>query len=184
MSDKQVERNEKILRLYNEEGLATTEIAERFGMTRQRVHQIIKPRVVKAHYGIKKMKKLEAERRVIYDRIVAGELSLREAAYQIKRSPNQLRLYFRERGWLLPKYEAPLHGTRYRYQQGCKCDECKKAAVDYQKRYQDMTPTSHDYSGYTNYGCRCDICREAARVQNRKYQQTRKEKLLQAANTS
>lgn len=63
------------------------------------------------------------------------------------------------------------HGTRSRYTHGCRCDECRKANAEYQRRItrarRDKAERDADghvigkpYSGttYVNWMCRCDIC--------------------------
>jgi hypothetical protein len=57
---------------------------------------------------------------------------------------------------------AAKHGTRSRYNAGCRCDECrgaKRLAMGRQRR-SGVAPT-HGLSGYRNYGCRCATCTAA-----------------------
>lgn len=62
------------------------------------------------------------------------------------------------------------HGTRSRYNAGCRCDDCTKANAEYVTEWRHatgrtdparLTPPSHGISGYQRRGCRCDICRAA-----------------------
>lgn len=62
------------------------------------------------------------------------------------------------------------HGVIGRYQQGCRCDACKKAATAVSREWRARVrkdPDAADRAGharastYKNYACRCDPCREA-----------------------
>lgn len=66
------------------------------------------------------------------------------------------------------------HGTNARYAGGCRCDDCKKAHSDYQKRHRkDRLPDllanpNHPAHGTVNghkTGCRCDKCNQAMKMQ-------------------
>lgn len=58
------------------------------------------------------------------------------------------------------------HGTRSKYNTGCRCDECRRALREHMRSLQGKPAPSHGLSGYDNYGCRCDVCREAKRAKN------------------
>lgn len=61
------------------------------------------------------------------------------------------------------------HGTPGGYtNHGCRCDDCRAALRDYQRRRRKQrieSPTPDrvhgTVNGYGNYGCRCDRCRGA-----------------------
>ncbi len=60
------------------------------------------------------------------------------------------------------------HGTASRYNNGCRCDECRagRARVNYQwRRQRDPNNQPEDthgtLNGYVNWSCRCERCREA-----------------------
>jgi hypothetical protein len=83
------------------------------------------------------------------------------------------------------------HGTRNRYQKGCRCETCKRANADYKAglqaankaRTQAATEAYHASGGeggipslehgkastYLWLGCRCQQCKEAYREPNRRY---------------
>lgn len=55
------------------------------------------------------------------------------------------------------------HGTRKRYQKGCRCDACRAAEVEYTRRYRqarDTTAVDFPHGTHTGYacGCRCERC--------------------------
>lgn len=62
------------------------------------------------------------------------------------------------------------HGTRGRYQSGCRCDECREffntRQRDYRARIRGTLapddPRHGSTTGYGNYGCRCERCTQAA----------------------
>ena len=74
------------------------------------------------------------------------------------------------------------HGTRTGYQNGCRCDNCKRANSDYLKAYRlskGITKNTYDGRKYAHgtyysyqYGkCRCELCREAGRIHNENYRE-------------
>ena len=50
-----------------------------------------------------------------------------------------------------PSVSKAAHGTRTKYNAGCRCSDCRDANSAYQR----------GSSGYTNWGCRCDVCSSA-----------------------
>lgn len=73
------------------------------------------------------------------------------------------------------------HGTRSRFNLGCRCDPCRIADREYKRAWaaarKGKEPESweeyiarisegreHGASSYSKRGCRCDTCREANRV--------------------
>lgn len=72
------------------------------------------------------------------------------------------------------------HGTRSRYNQGCRCDGCRQANNDYTRRWSrarhgwkaqkyGKTPTHGTIYCYNN-GCRRPECRAAHAVRHREWQ--------------
>lgn len=62
------------------------------------------------------------------------------------------------------------HGTRSRYNHGCRCGECREANrvyVEARRRAAGMKPMvrspEHSVAGYAR-GCRCEVCKEATSV--------------------
>lgn len=63
------------------------------------------------------------------------------------------------------------HGTVYGYTgQGCRCDDCRSAATEYnarkraERQERGLPPGDKRHgtkNGYINYGCRCGECRVA-----------------------
>jgi len=68
------------------------------------------------------------------------------------------------------------HGTRSRYNAGCRCEKCRKALRRYMRSLQGKPPPNHGNSGYVNYGCRCDVCKAA----NSAYQRAQRLRKLAA----
>lgn len=73
---------------------------------------------------------------------------------------------------------APDHGRTYRYDRGCRCEECRTAhsercARELANRKErlavDSTIRPHgDTNTYRNWGCRCDLCTDAYTSATRK----------------
>lgn len=167
-------RDQKILDMYMD-GYSLTDVGKEFGLTRQRIHQIISPLSKERHHGGLRRQKYAAKISAAYERVLSHESTLSEEAERLGMKPNSLRLAFRVRGLRIPRRQAPLHGTRYRYSQGCRCDECRAAAVKYQRTFLGREPPIHGTaSAYSNYGCRCRDCRAAQSRKNREYRERRK----------
>ena len=68
---------------------------------------------------------------------------------------------------------AAAHGTRSKYNAGCRCDECTTANREAGRalRRRGGPPPSHGLSGYVNYSCRCEICTRANTEASYGYQQ-------------
>lgn len=152
-------------------GLTTQEIADQYGVSRQRVHQLIKPFGLAGHYG--KRKQDERVRRLTEAcaRIRTGESTSAEEAERLGyANAGTLRGAMFELGLRLrDEWKAAEHGTVLRYRQGCKCDECRRAhREDLYAVRQAHVITEHGLAtNYVNYGCRCAECREAVRIQRR-----------------
>lgn len=98
------------------------------------------------------------------------------------------------RVWLLPDVTAwrdaqppprqPAgHGTKTRYNAGCRCDNCKTANNEARRVHiANSTPLPADdprhgtANAYVNYNCRCGPCREAGSVNNRNRRKNRLER--------
>ena len=70
------------------------------------------------------------------------------------------------------------HGTRKRYDKGCRCDLCRQAVTEYMRNYRAKRSPSEEnfkhgsYFGYS-CGCRCELC-----VQHKhEYERRLKEKI-------
>jgi hypothetical protein len=61
------------------------------------------------------------------------------------------------------------HGTRYAYNRGCRCDDCRKASTEHgivfrSKSFLMEGDERHGTeNGYVNYSCRCDKCSDSHR---------------------
>ena len=175
---KRQKRNERIRKLYDE-GLSMEEVASRVGMTKAGVWRVFTEREwptrsVGDSLRIQRDKR-DQEIRAAFERVLAKKTDLHSEAKKLGITAETLRTNFRRRGLSLPKRVSPLHGTRYRYIMGCRCDECSYAAVEYQKRFWGREPPKHGTrNAYTNYGCRCKDCREAGSRINKQYYERRK----------
>jgi predicted transcriptional regulator len=70
--------------------------------------------------------------------------------------------------------KAAQHGTRSKYNTGCRCEPCAEAnrAAHWLYRNQPHEIPSHGNSGYVNHGCRCEVCKRA----NAAYQREQRER--------
>lgn len=131
-------------RLYVEEGWSYAEIGEKFGVSKQRVHQLLRP------LGLERTFDRTTEERTnkaidAHRRIVAGETTLEEAAAELgyaSKHSLRTRLYSLGLRVQLPR-ELPPHGTPARYWHGCHCEKCREARAAYQRRrYHDLRATA------------------------------------------
>lgn len=162
-------------------GLTTQEIADQYGISRQRVHQLIKPFGLPGHYG--KRKQDERVRRLTQAcaRIRSGESTSAEEAERLgyanaatlRGTLNELGLRLRD------DWKPGAHGTVLRYRQGCKCDECRRAHRELMNEVRAKhVITEHGLAtNYVNYGCRCTECKEAVRLQRRAAKARRRQEL-------
>lgn len=152
-------------------GLTTQEIADQYGVSRQRVHQLIKPFGLTGHYGKRKQDERVQRLTEACARIRTGEsTSVEEAERLGYSSAGTLRGALNELGLRLRDDWAPAeHGTLRRYRQGCKCDECRRAhrEVMHEVRANHVITEHGLATNYVNYGCRCPECKEAVRIQRR-----------------
>lgn len=131
MSSVKSDRNREIVRLHVEGNLTLAEIARRYGITRERVRQIVGAQGVPTLTWVR-TKELNAARRVARAVAVAARHAQSQA-----------------------------HGTSYRYSLGCSCSECRAANRESVRKLKGTPPPTHGVSGYINYACRCDVCRKA-----------------------
>jgi hypothetical protein len=162
------ERTREMQRLYVEVGLSYSQIGEQFGLTRQRVGQLLGP------LGLQQYRRQAAVERVqllreVYGRIVRQETTLQEEASKLGyKNARSLRsaLYELDMRVVLG-YEEPPHGTISRYRSRryqCRCEECRRANRERVAAFKEREPPNHGYSGYINYQCRCQECKEAHRL--------------------
>jgi hypothetical protein len=166
------ERVLEMARLYVEEGLTYAVIGERYGISKQRVGQLLYPLGLTPQGERRQIER--AQRLLIaYERIQAGETTLAEEAEALDyASTDSLRTRMHELG-LKPRrvMPEPAHGTLTRYNSSrwrCRCAECRRANREANAALAGREPPEHGtISGYQNYACRCKLCKEAARVQAR-----------------
>ncbi len=165
------ERAIAMARLYVEEGLTLQAIGDRYGLTRQRVDQILKPFGLEPHWGKQRLATRRHELVAAHDRIHAGRSTSKKEAERLgyasdknfREAVNAIGLDLR-RQWKEAK-----HGTVLRYRQGCKCKRCLRAHREdlYDTRAKHVITEHGLATNYVNYGCRCPECREAVRIQRR-----------------
>lgn len=173
------ERSLVMARLYAEEGLTLAEIGERYGITRERVRQILKPFGLEAHYGKKQREQRARLVRQAHERVIARESTVREEAENLGyMCPSSLYSRFWLMGLSLPS-RTPEHGTPQRYRSGkCRCDLCRAANTARMKEMrQARTASQHGVaSSYFNFGCRCPECRAAGRTYRRELKARQRQK--------
>lgn len=162
------ERTLEMARLYVEQGMSYSQIAEQFDLTKQRVGQLLGP------LGLQQYRRQAAIERVqllrdAYSRIVAQRSTLKEEAEKLGyKNARSLRaaLYDLDMRVVLG-YETPPHGTVARYRSrrwACRCVECRRANREKCNELKGKEPPRHGYSGYVNYECRCQVCKEEYRL--------------------
>jgi hypothetical protein len=178
-SDRQVE----MARLYAEQGLSYAQIGERYGITRQRVGQLIGDLGLAPGRAARSRAEHEIAVRAAHARLAAGETT-REAEIEAMGYKNWDSLYsaFRELGLKVERQHEPApHGTDTRYRKcrdddGRPCEACRKAHSEVQGRLRGRKPPKHGtVSGYQNYRCRCKRCVAAARRDRRAKKRRRRE---------
>lgn len=182
MTDRQTE----MARLYVEQGLTYAEIGKEFGVSRQRVGQILGELDLVDLVAPRARAEREVALRAAHARITAQETT-REAEIEGLGYKNWDSLYsaFRKIGLTVERHhELPPHGTNARYRHksepcrednGRPCAACRKAHNEEQKRLKGRKPPKHGtVSGYANYECRCKRCVAAARRDRRAKKQRRR----------
>jgi transcriptional regulator with XRE-family HTH domain len=155
-------RAEEMQRLRDEERLTLSEIGERYGISRQRVAQVI------GNQGndveLERLEEFKQERLEVVQRVVAGEISVAEASEISGITQRSFKMYALDTFGIKLSHTAPLHGTPYRYSRGCRCDECKEAQRELRRQMKERGPKKHGtMSAYTNYSCRCTKCKRWAK---------------------
>ena len=164
------ERTQRMARLYAEQGLSYEQIAEEYGITRQRVGQLLSPLGLAKARGPAARAAREQKLRSVHERIAAGVVEVDAAAAELGyANAHSLRDALLRLGLpSLSEKTIPEHGTTARYtsrSHPCRCDECKRANRERAQSLRDSKdPPEHGYSGYKNYGCRCQTCKEANRL--------------------
>lgn len=176
------QRTDEMARAYIEEGLTYGQIGERYGITRQRVGQLLGPLELARDRGQAKIAR-EQRLRASHARLQSGTVTLAEEAENLGyASAESLRSAFYELGlrYSAPAKPVPEHGTIARYRSrihGCRCEECRRANAEHQNRLRGEEPPNHGtYSGYINYGCRCKACKEAHRATVRARRATKRQR--------
>lgn len=145
----QTERNAAIVVAYVG-GTPSADLARRFGVSRERVRQVL----------LKSGCVLPGERKCSVEGCAIAPRYPRLACASHSKTSKEPRVLVRNQ-----------HGTFESYQRrGCHCALCRDAArarADDQRqkrwRMRETNPerVPHGYSGYINWGCRCDVCFEA-----------------------
>ena len=170
-------RNQQIVERYLE-GFSLTEVGEEFGITRERVRQILLTKgITQRHGGTKRREAHETQIQAAYQQVLEGK-SAKDVAEIFGLTPESLRDNLRRRGLPIPKPE-PRHGTRYYYMKyECRCELCKEAVRAHTASLKGQEPPQHGtHSAYHNYACRCAPCKAAGRDLRRQQKIRRLERL-------
>jgi hypothetical protein len=167
------ERTLEMARLAIEGGLPYSEIGQRFGVSRQRVQQLLKPLDLMPGNERRHARYL-AELARARQRIEEGS-TLDIESERLGITKDWLRKAFIKQGFSPVRIEPPpppAHGSFARYSSKhfkCRCPECRAAnrARYYERKAKG--PSMHGtISAYKNYGCRCPECDQAARLERRR----------------
>lgn len=174
------ERAVAMARLYAEDGLTYAEIGAQYGISKQRVAQILQPFGLTAHWGQAKKEERARALRESYGQISGGHATMKEEAERLGYA-NAASLWnaFYCLGIEMPKRRPSAHGSRRMYQAyGCRCEICREGIRRYQRKLRQRGPATHGTnSAYTNYGCRCQKCREAATLYRRELRARHRQEL-------
>ena len=179
------DRVQQMARAYVEQGLSYSQIAAEYGLTRQRVGQLLGPLGLARDREQWSKIAREQKLRAVHRQIMAGEITLDRAAADLGyASGGSLRGALSDLGMRVNfTLDEPAHGTASRYRSrrfACRCEECRRAHREKCAELKGREPPSHgSYSAYINYGCRCQACKEAHRValRNRKAAKRRRKKV-------
>jgi ribosomal protein S27AE len=156
-------RREKML-LRRHEGWSDSQIGREFGVSRERVRQLLGNRLA---YLRQRCAKYEGE--------IALMRSQRKSIDHIARVLALPRNRIKELPDLLPRPVAPIrHATITGYNRGCRCNQCREANAkrhsDYAiaKKADGFNGLKHGVRSTYHLGCKCESClkvgREAQRV--------------------
>lgn len=164
------ERTASMARAYVEQGLTYAQIAEEFGITRQRVGQLLGPLNLARDVNARKATRVQ-KLRASHERVTTGTSTLEEEAARLGyKSGHILRHAFWSLGLkvVLHPLADPPHGTYARYSSNrfsCRCADCRRANRERVAKLKESEAPNHGtYSGYVNYACRCQECKEAYRT--------------------
>lgn len=114
-------------------GLTMQAIAAKVGVTRQRVHQVLKAEGCDLVVPIM----LDFNRRLseaVYQYSLG--CSIKSAARRGEVSEHALSAHLHRQG-MFRKPEKPAHGTRNRYCRGCRCKPCRAANANHARQYAE-----------------------------------------------
>lgn len=160
-----------------EAGVTYAEIGARFGISRQRVQQIVIKNNIK--------KKLDSEflkedRKRTWALFFEKGYTIKDVAELEGLSYRHVAYYCRKNNIKKPMKLKDIHGTVSSYNSGCRCDECKRAKREYKAKLKFKPVPNHGNSGYMNYGCRCDVCKtERSKAQKAEKERRKARKVLQ-----
>lgn len=155
-------RAEEMQRLRDEERLTLAEIGERYGISKQRVAQLLGKQGGSVER--ERLEQFQQERLEVVQRVVAGEISVAEAAEISGITVKSFLAYSLDTFGIRLSQSAPEHGTIHRYNGGCRCAECTEAMRQTRQRRKERGPKKHGtMNAYTNYSCRCPKCKRAAK---------------------
>lgn len=170
-----VERNAEIARRVAA-GESLQVVGDSYGITRERVRQLANRAGVTV-----RATEIEAQKRFeIFSKLAKEGLTRSEIAEQSGYPYDTVCDCIRR--FRIEIAEAPLkkdtHGTVQCYQNGCKCDPCKKANRERHEKWLDSRTEDRiphgTLSGYTNWRCRCPDCKIQGSIANKKGRERRK----------
>lgn len=170
-----VERNAEIARRVAA-GESLQAVGDSYGITRERVRQLANRAGVTA-----RATKIEAKKRFdIFSKLAKEGLTRSEIAERSGYPYDTVCEYIRRFGIETAPFvlKKDTHGTVQCYQNGCKCDPCKKANRERHEKWknsrqEDRIPHG-TLSGYTNWKCRCPECKLQGSIANKKARERRK----------
>lgn len=130
------DRHKEMARLYVEDGLTYQQIADQYGISRQRVGQVLTPLNLNDG-GQRRRMAHAAELRTAHARISAGKSTLAEEAERLGyKSADSLGGVLRKNGLRFQyrrKSRTARHGELLRYNRGCRCKRCAAAMRVYNR---------------------------------------------------
>lgn len=137
-------------------------IANDWGVTRERVRQVVGPDSPRRY----RLRQEDLEYHATFPNLTAIEISNLSGYKHVQTKK------LKALGWTPPPKPDPEHGTRARYMKlKCRCEECR-AAVKHQRdewlsRVRGNPPMHGTANGYFNYRCRCEECKKAGSEKNK-----------------